>query len=94
MISLAGLVIAVGLTPHGADAQAELSAVQRSAIADSVATVMDSVFGLSGQFSYSFADSAGHVTSGIAASTWVLARDKSGWRVVHLHMSDPPASAK
>ncbi|HET9634655.1 MAG TPA: nuclear transport factor 2 family protein [Gemmatimonadaceae bacterium] len=47
-----------------------------------------------GQLSYSFADSTGHLASGIAASTWVLARDISGWRIVHLHMSDLPASAK
>ena len=158
MIAVAGVAIAVGLIPHVADAQAALSAAQRSAIADSVATVMDSVFGLSsrpdldrmytyfsanttvlhngkpedwkehqagtrafyktlrsvdmhplaheidvlsptaaiwrGQFSYTFADTAGRVTSGVAASTWVLARFVSGWRVVHLHMSDPPAAAK
>jgi hypothetical protein len=160
-ISIPGLAIvlgSIGLTPHTSDAQASLSAVQRSAIADSVATVMDSVFALSsrpdldrmysffranttvlhngkpedwtehqagtrafygtlrsvdmhplaheidvlspsaaiwrGQFSYAFTDRAGHVTSGIAASTWVLARDSSGWRIVHLHMSDPPASVK
>jgi hypothetical protein len=160
-ISVAGLAIvlgSIGLAPHTSDAQAPLSAVQRSAISDSVATVMDSVFVLSsrpdldrmysffrtnatvlhdgkaedwkehqagtrafyktlrsvdmhplaheidvlsptaavwrGQFSYTFTDSAGHGASGIAASTWVLARDSSGWRIVHLHLSDPPASVK
>jgi len=154
-----GIVLgSIGLTPHRSDAQASLSDFQRSAIADSVAIVMDSVFALSsrpdldrmytffrantsvlhngkpedwkehqagtrafyrtlrsvdmhplaheidvlsptaaiwrGQFSYTFADSAGHVTSGTAASTWVLARDSSGWRIAHLHMSDPPAGVK
>jgi len=160
-ISVPGLAIVsatIGLTPYTSAAQASLTAVQRSAIADSVATVMDTVFALSsrpdldrmysffranttllhngrpedwkehqagtrsfyrtlrsvdmhplaheidvlsptaaiwrGQFSYNFIDSVSHVTSGIAASTWVLARDSSGWRIVHLHMSDPPPSAK
>lgn len=160
-ISVVGLAIVFatsGLTPYTSGAQASLTAVQRSAIADSVTTVMDTVFALSsrrdldrmysffrpnttvlrdgkpedwkehqagtrslyrtlrsvdmhplaheidvlsptsaiwrGQFSYNFADSAGHVTSGIAASTWVLARDSSAWRIVHLHLSDPPASMK
>lgn len=161
MISVAGLAIVfatIGLTPHTSAAQASLTAVQRSATADTVATVMDTVFALSsrpdldrmysffranttvlrngkpedwkehqaatrsfyrtlrsvdmhplaheidvlsptvaiwrGQFSYNFADTAGHLTSGVAASTWVLARDSSGWRIVHLHMLDPPASVK
>ena len=160
-ISVAGLaivVVASGLTARTTKAQVSLSARQRSAIARSVATVMDSVFTLSsrpdldrmysffsanttvlhngkpedwkehqagtralyktlrsidmrpsaheidvlsptaaiwrGQFSYSFTDTTGHVTSGLAASTWVLARDRSGWRVVHLHLSDPPTSVK
>jgi len=160
-IAVAGFTIVLGsfgLPPHTSDAQASLSAFQRSAIADSVAAIMDSVFALSsrpdldrmysffrpntsvlrngktedwkehqagtrafyktlrsvdmhplgheidvlsptaaiwrGQFSYTFTDGEGHVTSGVAASTWVLARDSSGWRIAHLHMSDPPTAVK
>jgi len=158
-IAVASLVLvfaANALAPHASGAQVSLSAGQRSAIADSVGSVMDSVFAAGsrpdlnrmysffsantsllhdgkpedwkehqggtrafyktlrsadlrplaheidvlsptvalwrGQYSYSFADSAGHTISGIAATTWVLARNSSGWHIVHLHMSNPPAS--
>ena len=49
-ISVAGLAFVFGgfaIAPYRADGQASLSDVQRSAIVDSVATVMDSVFALS-----------------------------------------------
>jgi ketosteroid isomerase-like protein len=42
-----------------------------------------------GQYAYSLTDSAGHVIGGSAAQTWVLARENAGWRIVHIHLSDP-----
>ena len=47
-----------------------------------------------GQYAYSFTDTAGHVTAGMAANTWVLVREADGWRIVHVHISDPLPAAK
>lgn len=46
-----------------------------------------------GRYSYRITDSAGRVISGDAAQTWIFVREHAGWRIVHIHLSDP-VSAK
>jgi uncharacterized protein (TIGR02246 family) len=42
-----------------------------------------------GRYRYTFTDSAGTVTSGTAAQTWVFVREDRRWRIVHAHISAP-----
>ena len=43
-----------------------------------------------GTYWYKLTDKAGKVIQGSAASTWVFSRESAGWRIVHVHISDPP----
>ena len=47
-----------------------------------------------GTYSYKLTDKTGKVISGAAANTWVLHREPGGWRIVHVHISNPPVPGR
>jgi hypothetical protein len=47
-----------------------------------------------GTYSYKLTDKTGKVLQGSAANTWVFSREPTGWRIVHVHISNPPPPAK
>jgi hypothetical protein len=79
-------------TEHQANARAfyqTLRAAELRPLAHTIEVLSPTVALWRGQYAYVLTDTAGHVNSGSAAQTWVLTREPAGWRITHVHISDP-----
>ena len=73
---------------------ATLKAVDLRALDHTVEVLSPTAAIWRGRYRFSLTPQSGKPIAGTAANTWVLTRETTGWRIIHVHISDPMPAAK